>query len=136
MPPKKPKPRTVLVADDDPVTVAMLTAALREAGFMVVAASDAMQAVMSTLRTHPDAIVLDVQMPGGTGLHSLERIKASTQMQQIPVVVISGSDDAWMDTKAKTKGADAFLKKPVAPADLLRVLRDLLDPEAPETPGS
>src|SRR6185295_11439690 len=88
--------KTVLIADDDATTVTLISAALRKAGMQVVVARDAMQAVMGTHRTKPDLILLDVNMPGGTGLSALQKIKASTHTQLTPVVVISGSEDATM----------------------------------------
>jgi len=64
---------SILVADDSRFQVALLTKALREKGFEVVAAQDAMQAGMVALRTAPDAIVLDINMPGCSGIEVLKR---------------------------------------------------------------
>jgi CheY-like chemotaxis protein len=78
----------ILVADDSRFQVALLTAALEQRGFEVVVALDAMQAGMVALRTSPDAIVLDINMPGGSGIEVLKRLKRSTKTQRIPVVVV------------------------------------------------
>lgn len=84
----------ILVADDSRFQVALLTQALQEKGFEVVAAQDALQAGMLALRTTPDAIVLDVNMPGGSGIEVLKRLRRSTKTKSIPVVVVSGSGDS------------------------------------------
>lgn len=64
----------ILIADDSRFQVAMLTKALEENGFEVVCAVDALQAWMTALRAVPDAIVLDINMPGGSGIEVLRRL--------------------------------------------------------------
>ena len=123
--------KTVLIADDDPTAVTLMSAALRKAGIQVVVARDAMQAVMGTHRTRPDLILLDVNMPGGTGLSALKKIKSSTHTQLAPVIVISGSDDATMPQQVLDLGALEFLKKPVNVADLQRKVCGLLGVPVP-----
>src|SRR6185295_502511 len=118
--------KTVLIADDDATTVTLISAALRKSGVQVTIARDAMQAVMGTHRTRPDLILLDVNMPGGTGLSALQKIKASTHTQLTPVIVISGSEDAGMAQKVLDLGAVEFVKKPVNVADLQRKVCELL----------
>jgi CheY-like chemotaxis protein len=57
-------------------------------------AHDAMQALMGAVRSLPDAIVLDVHMPGGTGIEALRKLKASSKTFGIPVVVLSAAGSA------------------------------------------
>ncbi len=121
-------PRTVLLADDDPTVIALLGAALRKEGFRVVTAVDAMQALLMTQHRKPDVIVLDVQMPGGTGIHSLKKIKALNHTSQTPVVVISSITDPQLPDQVKELGADVFMPKPVDPAALIAELKILLEP--------
>ena len=116
----------ILVADDSRFQVALLTKALQEKGFEVVVAQDAMQAGMVALRTAPDAIVLDINMPGGSGIEVLKRLKRSTKTQRIPVVVVSGSDDSDVRQIAMELGVTAFLTKPVDLDQLCTTLSGLL----------
>lgn len=116
----------ILVADDSRFQVALLTKALQEKGFEVVAAQDAMQAGMVALRTAPDAIVLDINMPGGSGIEVLKRLKRSTKTQLIPVVVVSGSDDSDVRQIAMELGVAEFLIKPVDLDQLCATLSGLL----------
>lgn len=85
---------------------------LKQAGYEVVVVYDAMQATMMTLRNPPDAILLDVNFPGGTALLALRRLQYSTTTKQIPILVISGNIDAEMAATFTSLGADAFLGKP------------------------
>jgi len=122
---------TVLIAEDDPVTLRALSAGLQAQGYHVITAVDALQAVRAALRSHPAAIVLDVQMPGGTGLEVLKRVKASSQTQLIPVIAISGSRDAALAGQVDALGAVAFLPKPVELPQLTDALRTALASRAP-----
>lgn len=103
---------TILIADDDRVLTQGLSVRLQQAGYAVVVVYDAMQAIMKALRNPPDAILLDVNMPGGAGLLALRRLKNSITTNQIPLLVISGSIDADMAATLTSSGADAFLAKP------------------------
>jgi CheY-like chemotaxis protein len=87
---------------------------------------DAMQAVMAAQRHSPDVVLLDIQMPGGTGLDALKRLRASTKTQLIPVIVISGSDVPEAAARAKALGPVEFLTKPVDFDGLRTSLRELL----------
>jgi CheY-like chemotaxis protein len=80
----------ILLADDDRVLTTLLSGRLRSRGVEVVVAHDAMQALMSAMRSPPDAIVLDIQMPGGTGIEALRKLKTSGKTSSIPVIVLSG----------------------------------------------
>lgn len=105
--------KTILLAEDDRVTLETLAAKLQGVGYQVVTAMDAMQAVMVAQRQALDAVLLDIQMPGGTGLDALKRLRASTKTQLIPVIVISGSDVPDASDRARALGAAEFLPKPV-----------------------
>src|SRR4051812_42868660 len=97
----------VLLADDDRVLTTLLSARLRARGVDVVIAHDAMQALMTAMRPpHPDAIVLDIQMPGGTGLEALRKLKSSSKTSSIPILVLSGSGTNDMPDQVKALGAE------------------------------
>lgn len=104
----------VLVAEDDRVVSHLVCSLLRKAGYEVVVAFDAMQTLMTAMRVpQPDAITLDVQMPGGTGFEALRKLKISTRTTGIPVIVLSGSVTEQQREELLAMGADAFLEKPV-----------------------
>ncbi len=117
---------TVLLADDDKIQTLMLSSVLRAKGYRVDSAFDATQTFTSAIRTKPDVIVLDIQMPGGTGMLVLERLKASTKTSHIPVIVLSGSTDPDAEASVKQRGADVYLSKPVDVDELLGTLSRVL----------
>ncbi len=112
----------ILVADDDKVLSAMLCGILKEAGHMCIPAFDSMQAMMNAMRQPLDLVLLDINMPGGTGMEVLKRLKNLSKTKAIPVVVITGSTDAALPEQAKELGAVGFLSKPVDPDQLLQAV--------------
>ena len=106
--------------------VALLTQALKDKGFEVVVAQGTLQAGMVALRTTPDAIVLDINMPGGSGIEVLKRLKHFTKTQHIPVVVVSGNEDSDVRQVAAELGVAEFLSKPVDLDQLCKVLTSLV----------
>ena len=101
--------RTILVADDDLVLAQLLCSRLSKAKYSVVVSYDALHAFMAAMRLAPAAVILDINMPGGTGFEVLKRLKASRKTQLIPVIVLSGSADPADVQNVIDMGADEFL---------------------------
>ena len=116
----------ILVADDDPLIVQLLRSGLRARGWEVLVAADVMQVAMFALKSAPDAILLDINMPGGTGVTALQRLKQSVKTSQIPVVVLSGTTDPTIPDTVRGLGAEAFLAKPVDLDEVVGLLSKLL----------
>jgi len=103
----------VLIADDSRVHVHLLKGWLQDCDYEVTEALDSVQAWMKGLRNQPDVIVLDINMPGGSGLDVLKRLKASTKTQHIPVLVVSGTAGLEIRNLVRRLGAADLLEKPV-----------------------
>jgi DNA-binding response OmpR family regulator len=105
----------VLVAEDDRVVSAQICGLLKRRGYSAIPVFDALQALMTAMRTVPDGIILDIGLPGGTGIETLKRLKSSTKTIAIPVIVVSGTiDPADADTVLDI-GAERFFPKPIDP---------------------
>jgi len=116
----------VLVADDDRALSHLLCARLRAEGWEPTAAFGSMEAFMYAMRTPPpDVIVLDINMPGETGLETLKRLKASARTARIPVVVMSATTSQGVAATAAALGAHRFVTKPVDPRALSALLAEL-----------
>lgn len=124
----------ILIADDDRVLVHQLSMLLRARGADVATAYDAFQAWSLALRSQVDAVILDIQMPGGTGIEVLKKLRNSAKTASLPVVVLTGSVDKQMATKMKELGADEFLTKPVEFPTLYEVLARLTAKSATTAP--
>ena len=103
---------TILIADDDKVMAQLVSGRLSGAGYRVVVAYDAMQTTILAMQLHPAAILLDLNMPGGTGLEVLKRLKSSSKTSLIPVLVLSGSIEASDEQTVLGLGAEHFFSKP------------------------
>ncbi|HYV97464.1 MAG TPA: response regulator, partial [Gemmatimonadaceae bacterium] len=104
---------SILIADDDRVTTTMLASKLKGAGYQTLVAVDAMQTLMLAQKHQLEAVLLDINMPGGSGIMALQRLKGSSKTSNVPVIVVSASEDPEMPDKVRGMGADEFLKKPV-----------------------
>jgi DNA-binding response OmpR family regulator len=76
----------------------------------------------------PNAIILDVNMPGGTGLETLRKLRMSAKTMHIPVLVVTGGTDPNVAETAAEIGADDFLRKPIEPDALREAMVKLVPP--------
>lgn len=102
----------VLIADDSRFQRQMLAPFLLPKKFEIIFAVDALQTWMMALRLTPDLILLDINMPGGTGIEVLKRLRVSSKTQPIPVIVVSGDETVTTEAAARELGALDFLHKP------------------------
>ncbi len=122
------RPVRILVAEDDQVTSQAICAIVRGLGHRPMQAFDAMQTLMLAMRDpHPEVILLDLNMPGGTGLGALEKLQSSSRTAHIPVIVLSGSTDPEARQAALGAGAAAFLGKPAKVDELKAALEGLTE---------
>jgi CheY-like chemotaxis protein len=113
----------ILIADDDRELNCYIETWLTAMGCEVVTALDAMQTMYFSVKDKPDVILLDVEMPGGTGRKALLYLKKSDETRSIPVVAFSGSSNPFLYYEMTDLGAEDFLQKPVEPDVLYGVLR-------------
>lgn len=114
---------TILVVDDTDEIRMLLVATLEQAGYGVVEASDGSGVMQWIEDTRPDAIILDLMMPGIDGWETLAQLKAREDTRGIPVIISSalrGDDDL---KRAKVMGAHDYVTKPWSAATLLERLR-------------
>jgi len=105
--------KTILIVDDSADTRLLLSARLKAHHYHTVFAADALQAMSVALKEQPDAILLDLGLPGGNGLLVLQRFKANTSLSGIPVIIVTAEDPQVAEARTIEGGAVAFLQKPV-----------------------
>jgi DNA-binding response OmpR family regulator len=116
-------PRLVLLVDDDQDLLMVLSAALKQRGYDVAVAQDAVAAMSAAVKLRPQVVVLDVGLPGGEGTVVMRRMHAMPQLAGVPVVMMSGRDPEKHRAEALEAGASAYLTKPVDPDALVLALR-------------
>ncbi len=116
--------RRVLVIDDDRLLCELVKTTFELEGFTVDSAYDVIEAERVLVESRPDAILLDIGLPGIDGIFYLERLRETPHTSTIPIVAISGSEEAGRS--AKTAGAEAFLRKPFSPLELIALVTPLI----------
>jgi two-component system, OmpR family, KDP operon response regulator KdpE len=112
----------ILIADDDPQMLRALRITLGARGYDVVTAGDGRAALDAAIATHPDLVVVDLGMPGLTGIEVIEAIRG---WSQVPVLVVSGRSESWDKVEALDAGADDYVTKPFSADELLARIRAL-----------
>jgi two-component system KDP operon response regulator KdpE len=112
----------ILIADDDPQILRALRITLTARGYDVITAPDGRAAVNATVEQHPDLVVLDLGMPGLTGIEVIEALRGWTE---IPILVVSGRSESLDKVDALDAGADDYVTKPFAADELLARIRAL-----------
>lgn len=113
----------LLAVDDDKDTLAFLKDLLTGAGHEVMTASNAFQALILVKIERPDAILLDIMMPGIDGHQLAESLSSQWQTFDIPIIVLSCRKDEESKSWAKLFGCVRYLEKPAGTAEILDALR-------------
>ncbi|MFN3986632.1 MAG: DNA-binding response regulator [Rhodocyclaceae bacterium] len=113
----------VLLIDDAPDSVRMITEALDDAGFTVLVATDGTTALSRLARVAPDAILLDVCMPGMDGFETCRLIRAEAGMASVPILFMTGLAETERIVEGLSAGGVDYLVKPVMPDELVARLR-------------
>jgi len=119
------KPRRVLLVDDDAALRTLLRTTLESIDVDVEEAEDAEAAAEQIAARRPDVVVLDIRLPGLDGLSFCRRLKAEPSTRETAVVLLTGDDKRETEAAARAAGADAFLRKPFSPLELLDVVERL-----------
>ncbi len=119
--------KKILVVDDDPDMLRLLSAKLKKNGYHVGFASDGISCMSEVRKQDPDLIVLDLGLPAGDGFKTLERLKGLVPYSSIPVVVLTAREASEVKDKALNAGASAFFEKTASKDDLLGTIWRLLD---------
>ncbi len=120
----------VLIVDDDPELVALVSTWLRKEGLDTCNASDGVGALMQVRKEQPDLIILDLGLPAGDGMVTLERLKRSSASSGIPVLVLSAQPAAEAEKRALEAGAHTYLEKRGNRADFIAAVNAALDHDA------
>ncbi|HYL91769.1 MAG TPA: response regulator, partial [Alphaproteobacteria bacterium] len=115
----------ILFADDSMTAQNMGKKILTDAGYEVITVSNGAAAVKKIAEQKPDIIILDVYMPGYTGLEVCEKVRASMQTVRTPVLLTVGKMEAYKPEDASRVRADGVIVKPFEASDLLAVVKKL-----------
>jgi twitching motility two-component system response regulator PilH len=116
----------ILVVDDSPTDLRLVTASLQSRGYTILTASDGEEALEKATREHPDLIVLDIILPKKNGFQVCRQLKTSPDTRDIKILMLSSksqdSDRFW----GLKQGADGYLTKPFGDEELQTNVAQLL----------
>ena len=118
--------RRVLVVNDEPHIRRVLEVTLGSRGFDVLMASDGMQGLDELGQGAFDLVILDLMMPGTSGLEVLSKIRASPQRADTPVILLTAKGQDSDREAALAGGANDFLTKPFSPKKLIARIEEIL----------
>jgi two-component system, chemotaxis family, response regulator PixH len=116
---------TILLVEDTPSEMELISHYLRESGYVVIGAQTAKEALSKAVEQRPDAVVTDVVMPGMSGFELCRSLKKNPATEKVPIVICSSKnleiDRLW----GMKQGADAYITKPFTREQLVRAVKSV-----------
>jgi CheY-like chemotaxis protein len=141
-------PKRILIVDDEPDAISYISSVLEDNGYEYLSAEDGEQGLELAKKEKPDMILLDLIMPGKSGMLMFQELKKDPELGKIPVIVVSGASDALgvdlrnfmirqprkkrekvVETTGETQFTEpnAYVDKPVKPDELIKVIEENLE---------
>ena len=114
--------KKILIVDDEPGIVKLLSMRLKSKGYQVFQAYDGMECVEIAEKEIPDLILLDVKMPQGGGIGAFEKLILSETTREIPVIFMTAYPQSDIKNKVTKMGAIGFVSKPFVSADFVQTI--------------
>ncbi|MBE2221696.1 MAG: response regulator [Anaerolineae bacterium] len=118
--------KLVLVVDDEDMTRQMIAMFLKMDGHDAVEAENGVDALEKVSMHQPDAIILDVMMPVMDGITVCKKLRANPATASIPVLMLSGRSQLGAEEEGLEAGANAYMKKPMDPKEMLTLLKEMM----------
>jgi DNA-binding response OmpR family regulator len=118
--------KKVLIIEDDPVQLRVLTGGLAAAGFEVAVARDGVQAVAMARKEGPHLVLLDIGLPGGNGYVVMHRLRSIAASASVPILAVSAMPAETEREKMLALGAADYFQKPVSLAPLVGRIKELV----------
>ncbi len=121
--PSEARSATVLVVDDQPFFTTMLRNALVQQGLHVLVANSGPDGLKAAKESKPDVILLDIEMPGMDGFVVCEKLRKDDEVKDIPIVVLTGTNNPKLNEMAFKAGADIVTLKVISTERLVNMIR-------------
>jgi two-component system, cell cycle response regulator DivK len=118
--------KRILVVEDQEDNRRIVRDLLTSVGYELMEATTGDEGIRLAESSHPDLILMDIQMPVLDGYEATRRIKAKAELRHIPIIVVTSYALSGDDAKAQAAGADAYVAKPFSPRELLAKIRQFL----------
>lgn len=119
-------PKTILVVEDNDLNMMLFHDLLEMRGYNILQAREGTEALKLARRHRPDLIVMDIQLPGMSGLEVTKWIKEDDALRAIPVVAVTAFAMKGDEEKIRQAGCDAYIAKPMSTSSFLKTIERLL----------
>ena len=116
---------TILIVEDSPSELELMSHYLQESGYKVVKANGAKQAIEKIKMEEPSVIITDLVMPGMSGFELCRYLKKNPETQRVPIVICSSKNQEIDRLWAMREGAQAYVSKPYTREELLRAIKSV-----------
>jgi two-component system cell cycle response regulator DivK len=123
---KEATPKTILVVEDNDLNMMLFHDLLEVRGYNILQAREGIEALKLARRHRPDLIVMDIQLPGMSGLEVTKWIKEDDALRAIPVVAVTAFAMKGDEEKIRQAGCDAYIAKPMSTSSFLKTIERLL----------
>ncbi|MBU3725647.1 MAG: phosphate regulon transcriptional regulatory protein PhoB [Burkholderiaceae bacterium] len=123
---------TILIVEDEPAIAELLAINLGFAGYRIIQALDAEEAMGLIGGELPDLILLDWMLPGMSGARLAERLRAENRTREIPIIMLTARADESDKVQGLESGADDYITKPFSPKELMARIKAVLRRRAPQ----
>jgi CheY-like chemotaxis protein len=116
----------ILIVEDNPPSLRLIEITLRSRGYTLLRATDGEEALAVAVRERPDLIIMDVQLPGMSGLEVTRRLRQMPEFAAVPIVAVTANAMKGDREKTHRAGCDAYLSKPINTRELPQVIGRML----------
>jgi CheY-like chemotaxis protein len=122
----------ILIVDDEVEQIEFASTILEPSGYTVITAMDGREGMEKAKEEKPDLILMDIMMPGRSGIGMYQELKHDKETKNIPVIIVTGVargghfDDRMMRQDKDIPAPDGYIEKPMNPDAVLRMVSDLL----------
>jgi two-component system, OmpR family, phosphate regulon response regulator PhoB len=120
--------KKILIIEDQAQLRCMLALALRYMNYEPLEAEDGYAGIQTSLKEHPDLVLLDLGLPGMSGIDTARKIKENPKTGEIPIVALTGWEPRQFETRTRQVGMAAYLQKPVSLATIVARIESLTRP--------
>lgn len=118
--------RCVLIVEDNPLNMKLFSAMIASQGYEVLEAHDGLGGLDLAHRQHPDLIIMDIQLPGMSGLDVTHSLKADDDTRDIPIIATTAYAQRGDEEKIRASGCDGYMAKPIAVSEFLDLVRSFM----------
>jgi two-component system, cell cycle response regulator DivK len=115
--------KSILIVEDNPLNMKLFSAMVGAQGYGVLQAGDGLRGLDLAQREHPDLIIMDVDLPGISGLEATRILKADPRTRDIPIIITTAYE---YDDEIRASGCDGYMSKPIAVADFVELIDSLM----------